>query len=78
MVMTMMKCFPDAEEELIQADFSLSPEVLAAVDLVAVLAVEVLEEADLAVSAAAEVSAAVELLEVGNFLRAKEKVKRAK
>ena len=60
-IMRTMKCFPDAEEELIPVDFSLSREVLA----VAVLVADPV--ADLAVSAAAEVSAAAALPEDGDL-----------
>ena len=63
-MMTTTKCFLDVGDVHIQADFSLSREISAVVDLVAVSAAEV-PVVDLADSVVAEVSAAVELLEVG-------------
>ena len=58
--------FPDAEEELIRADFSHSREVSAVADLAAVPE-EDSEAVALADSAAAEVLAAVVLQEDGSF-----------
>ena len=68
MVMMTMKSFPDAEEQVIQEDSSRSRVVLVVADL----AVEV-PVVDLGASVAVEVSAVVELLEVGNFLKSKVK-----
>ncbi len=58
--------FPDAEEELIRADFSHSQEVSAVAALAAVPE-EDSEAVDLADSAVAEVLAEEELLEDGSF-----------
>ena len=66
-----MSSYPDAEEELIRDDFSLSLEALAADLAVVVLAAQ---EADLVASEEAEVSEAVELLVDGKcFNKNKEK-----